>query len=128
MKTWHFYDRVYRRWVVFCIGPFEELLEELRGSEYKFVDELHDAKGYTIDLNHANSSQNCTMVWLKEYESSTLVHEICHLVMQCFSQVGVPVSQENNEAFAFYAEYWWVELNRARKRYPDGREPKDARK
>lgn len=128
MKQWYFYDKVYRRWVVFHIGPFEELQKEMEDSNYIERQELRDAKGMCIELTYENSEQYCCYLWLKEYESATLVHEITHLVMMQFDEVGVPISRENTETFAFYAEYWWTQIQRARKKWPNGNEPKDARK
>ena len=128
MKQWHFFDRVYRRWVVLHIGPLEEFKEEMNACEYTEMYELHDAKGMCIELNETNSKQKCCYIWLKEYESATLVHEITHLVMMQFDQVGVPISRDNTEAYAFYAEYWWTQIQRARKKWPNGSTPKDARK
>lgn len=127
LKQWHFFDKVYRRWVVLFIGPLEGLKEELERSEFKDMDEITLAKGYTITLTPENSIHNCMLVWLEKYEASTLVHELSHLVMACFEKVGVPISNENTEAFAFYQEYWWTEIQKARRKWPAGNKPKDAR-
>jgi hypothetical protein len=128
MKEWHFFDKVYRRWLVLQIGPLEKLKAELEASKYQHMDFIIDAKGYTLELNSENSDQNCMIVWLREYEAATLVHELAHLVMMYFDQVGVPVSRDNTEAFAFYQEYWWNEIQRARRKYPNGKSPKEAKR
>lgn len=129
MKEWHFFDKVYRRWVVLFIGNVDDLIEELKISDFKEdCDWIKGAKGACIELNAENSSQNSTIVWLKEYETSTLIHEIAHLVMMLFDQVGVPISRDNTESFSFYSEYWFTQIQRARRKYPNGNKPKDARK
>ncbi len=127
MKQWHFFDKVYRRWVVLIICSFSELEEELKDCEYTELAELEEAKGMCIDLNKDNSRQNCAMIWLAEWETATLVHEIAHLVMLCFGQCSIPISRKNGESFAFYSEYWWGQFNRARKRWPNGNSIKDAK-
>ena len=127
MKEWHFYDKVFRRWAVLHIGSLEEFKAEMKASKYTKVDELRDAKGMCVELTYENSDQYCCYLWLKEYESATLVHEITHLVMMQLDEVGVPISMDNTEVFAFYCEYWWTEINRVRRKYPNGRSPKDAR-
>lgn len=128
MKQWHFFDRVYRRWVVLMIGKYEDFQQEMKDCEYTEAQYLEPAKGMCVELTHENSKQNATVVWLAEWETASLVHEIAHLVMMCFDQCRIPISSENTESFAFYSEYWWTQFNRARKRYPNGNEPKDARK
>lgn len=123
MKTWHFYEPVFRRWVVFMIGSYKEFRQELEDCKYKEMEYIKDAKGMCIELNEEtnDSGQNCTMVWLKKFEEATLVHELSHLVMFCLDQVGVPISRNNTETYAFYIEYWHTTILRTRKRLPNGR-------
>lgn len=99
----------------------------MENSGYEGYTELRDAKGMCIELNYDNSKQYCSYVWLKEYESATLIHELTHLVMFQLDEVGVPISRDNTETFAFYTEYWWTQIQRARKKWPDGNKPKDAK-
>lgn len=129
MKEWHFFDKVYRRWVVLFIGSFEDFKKELEANGYKDMEDLQDCKGMCVDLLPENNTagQNATIVWLKEWELATLVHEITHLVMMLFDQVLVPISRDNTESFAFYAEYWFTEITKARRKYPNGRTPKEAK-
>jgi hypothetical protein len=130
MIQWHFYDKVYRRWLVLMLGSLTDLKEEMKTIKYKEIDDLHDAKGMCIELGGYNndSGQNCTIIWLKEWETATLVHEITHFVMMAFDQVGVPISRDNTESFAFYSEYWFNEIMRTRRRLPNGRTSTQARK
>jgi hypothetical protein len=131
MRQWNFYDRVYRRWVCLEIGSFEEFKTEIEslGASRDVMECIVVAKGLCIELNDGNNTtgQRCTIIWMPKYETATLVHEISHLVMMCFEQVGVPISRDNTEAFAFYAEFWFGEMQRARKKYPDGKPPKLAK-
>lgn len=130
MKEWHFYDKVYRRWVVLFVGPFEEVKRELEANGFDDMEWVKDAKGMTVDLLPENNTagQNATIVWLREWELATLIHEITHLVMMQFDQVGVPISRDNTEAFAFYAEYWFTEMTRARRKFPGGKSIKEAKR
>lgn len=130
MKEWHLYDKVFRRWVVYLIGPADEFIATLNANRFKEDTEwFSQAKGATVELNSDNNDngQNVTIVWLLEYESATLVHEISHLVMMLFDQCGVPISRDNSETFAFYSEYWFTQMQRVRKKYPNGNKPKDAK-
>lgn len=129
LKQWHFYDKVFRRWVVLFIGPFNEFKYEMELCKFHESTTLYDAKGMCIELNPENNdtNQNVTVMWLSEWEMATFVHELTHLVMMLFDQMGIPISMDNTETFAFYAEYWSTEIQRVRKRCPDGRPPKHAK-
>lgn len=130
MIQWHFYEKVYRRWVVVMVGTLDELKDELRAIEYKEVGELYAAKGMCIELGEYNNTtgQNATIIWLREWETASLVHEIVHLVMMLFDQVQIPISRDNTESFSFYTEYWFSEIQRVRRRLPNGRSAAQARR
>jgi hypothetical protein len=121
MKEWHFQEKVYKRWVVLLIGPWDELLSELRKVNYRYVDELELAAGMNIRLNPENSDENYTLIWMPKWTTAVLVHELSHLAMATFDRASVSISFENEEAFAFYLEYWFSEICRVYKRYPNGR-------
>ena len=130
MNEWHIFDKVYRRWLVLLIGSEDKFIDNLKVNGYTDDTEwFKDCKGACIELNSSNNTnnQNVTIIWLKEYETATLIHEIAHLVMMLFDQVGVPISRENTESFSFYSEYWFTQIQRLRRKYPKGNKPKDAR-
>lgn len=132
MKEWHFYDRVYRIWVTLCIGTIEELYLFLDNLGYKFTDEVKEEppmNGYhiRIKLGDCTTDSNMSVIWMAKYSADTLIHELTHVVTRTFSDKGVPISDENTEAMAFYMEYWYHEMTRIRKRFPDGRPPKLAK-
>jgi hypothetical protein len=129
MKQWHFYDKVYRRWVVLMIGSLEDLKTDLESYGYTDMEEIRHGKGMCIKLDETNNTadQRCFIVWMPEYETATLVHELSHLVIFVFDQLDIPLSLDNTEGYAFYLEYWWNEITRVRKRYPNGRPPKLAK-
>lgn len=132
MKEWHFYDKVLRAWLCLMIGTPEEFNAEMERIGYKEMGELFadSAKGMCFELrpdNHAGGAY-CTIIWMREWETATLIHELTHAAMVEFVRCRIPISQENNEIFAFYLEHWWVEINRVRKRYPNGRTPAQAKK
>lgn len=128
MTEWHFEEKVYRRWVVLMVCPWEELVEEMRKAKYIYVDEMIKAAGYNIRLSYDNSDHNYTVIWMPKFSSSVLAHELVHLIMATFDRAGVPIGLENEEAFAFYMEYWFTEMNRVYRRYPNGRTAAEAKK
>jgi hypothetical protein len=128
MREWNFQEKVYKRWVVLMIGPFDELLEALRKENYKYVDEVEDMRpaGINVRLSYDNSDRNYTIIWMPKFSSSVLVHELSHLVMATFNKTDIPITYDNEEAFAFYMEYWFGEINRVYKKYPKGRSAKEV--
>ena len=122
MKIWHFFDKVYCKWVVFCVGSLEELKKFLDEGGYKYVDELKLARGCVVKLDETNNDINnrSYVVWLQQYTHADLVHELAHLVFFIFDDLGVPLSLENTEAHAFYLEHWFTEIQKVKKKYPNG--------
>jgi len=127
MKEWHFEEKIYKRWVVLMICPWDELVEEMRKAKYIYVDDIQQAAGMNVRLTYDNSDHNCTVVWMPKFNTTVLVHELVHLVMATLDKTAVPVSYENEEAFAFYLEYWFGEMNRVYRKFPEGRDAKHAR-
>lgn len=136
MKEWHFFDKVYRVWVVLIIGDHEELIKFMEKIGYNDLDELEkrDSSGMSIVLCDDNNTMGnrAHIVWLKKYETACLVHELSHLVMAIFDDKGVPkgvpIRNENTETFAYYQEFWFNEIQRVRRRLPNGRKPSQVRK
>jgi hypothetical protein len=129
MVEWHFFDKVFRRWTVLMIGDFEKLKKDLEDFKFTNMEWIKPSKGMCIELCDENNSagQRCNIIWMPVYETATLVHEITHLVMHTFDEMGIPISRDNTETFAFYTEFWFNEIQRARRKYPNGRSPAIAR-
>lgn len=123
VKQWHFFDKVYRVWVVVCIGPEDEFKQFLEDSTYTEPFEYSDSSGYCIHLCAENTTNgnNAYVIWMRNFETACLVHELSHLCMMVFDSKGVPVRTENTEAYAYYIEFWLNEINRTRRRLPNGR-------
>jgi hypothetical protein len=128
MREWHFQERVYKRWVVLMIGTYEEFIAAMQKAKYKDVDELVRSGGYNIRLTYDNSDCTMTVVWLPQFSGATLAHELVHLTMNVFDNAGVPIHYENEEGFAYYLEYWFREISRVYKKYPNGRTAAEAKK
>lgn len=132
MIRWHFHDKMYRTWLLFCIGSREDFLKLLMECEYREIEELalDGAGGMCIELTKDNNDlgNNCFILWMPEWNTATLVHELAHLAMFIFRRVNIPLEMENTEPFAFLQEYWYTEITRTRRRKPHGQTPKEARK
>lgn len=132
MKQWHFFDKVYRPWVVLFIGSAEEFKHEMESVGYGDVGGIKPdgAAGMCIHLNPDNNSNGnrCTVIWMPEWSTTTFVHELAHLIVFEFDRCNMDVSIDSQEPFAFLFEYWFTEITRARKRLPDGRTPVQAKR
>ncbi|MCA9345847.1 hypothetical protein KC871_04520 [Candidatus Saccharibacteria bacterium] len=132
MKIWHFNERVYRRWVVLIEGSSEDFAKFLTDSGYKHTDELEPivANGMCIQLTPENtdSSYDCFVVWLREWNLPTLVHEITHLVIAAMEQVNTPIHEATTEQVAYYTEYWFTEFQRVRRKCKNGRTVGEAKR
>jgi len=121
VKQWHFYDKVYRRWIVIFIGSKFEFKKEMSEIKFNGLDEIDDtSQGIHIRLDETNndSGQRCHVIWLPRMELGTLVHELGHLVLSIFDTCGVNFDQET---FCFYQEFWFNEIRDVIKRNPRGR-------
>jgi hypothetical protein len=130
LKQWHYYDKVFRRWVVMFVGPFSEFQKEMELVGYDYYKDMIDSNGYCINFTPENNSAGnyATAIWLKKFDLDTLVHEIAHLVMYIFDDLLIPISIDNTETFAHYTEHWYRELRQIRKKYPNGNTPKQVKK
>lgn len=129
MIQWHFFDKVYRAWVVLCVGDADEFRGFLE--ECTYTGEFEDGNsGALIRLNGQNTTNgnNCYVLWLKKYETACLVHELTHLTMMVFDEKGVPIHNENTEGFAYYTEFWFNEILRVRLKLPGGRTALEAKR
>lgn len=125
LKGYHYFDKVYRQWVVIFIGPVDEFRKEMGSIGYP-EDYIIDSNGMCINLNPDNNSMgnDSLVLWMKKFDRDTLVHEIVHLVMYVFDDLGIPISLENTESFAHYTEHWYREIQQLIKQYPKGKSSK----
>lgn len=132
MKQWHFFDKVYRVWVVLLIGEPDDFYQFMEDSGYKDMEVLKQGStsGWCIHLNSDNNDMGnyCFIIWMRKFETACFVHELTHLTMMVFDDKGVPIRNENTEAFAYYTEFWFNEITRTKRRFPNGRDEKQLKK
>ena len=106
----HFFDEVYRVYLVFMVCPPEEVLRFCKDHDLKDPDSLNfdGSSGYTIVFNKdtCGDGSELTLPWMRERHLPCLVHELAHLTMMTFDQKDLPIRVENQEAFAYYIEHW----------------------
>lgn len=129
MKTWHFFDKVYRIWLVVVEGSSEDFREFLKDATYTepFEDGNAGALIYLCATNTTNGNR-CYVLWMNDWQTGCLIHELAHLTIMVFNEKDVLLSHDNCESFAYYIEYWYNEITRVHRRLPDGRSSKEAKK
>lgn len=123
MKRWDLYEPVYRVALSFCVGDKDGLIDLLKDAGYKDFEWLNEgASGHSIRLDPSNSTfgGNAQVIWMEKFETGMMVHEIVHLMTDTMDTKGVPIREENSEAMAYYVEYWFNKITRARRKHPDG--------
>lgn len=130
MKEWHFFDKVYRTYVIVVNGTGEQFAKFLK-DDCSYTDRVDDlnlehSTGYLIDMNSENNDagNTCLIMWLPKQKLPTLVHELAHLCDFVFSDKGIPMRRENTEAYAYYLEHWFIEITELWKTHPNGRNSK----
>ena len=49
--------------------------------------------------------------YIKDY--GTIIHEVFHTTRECFEEIGMGITEETQEAFAYYQEYIFKEVLKA---------------
>lgn len=110
----HFFDEVYRVYLVVMISPPKIIKKFLEDIELHDIETLllDTSSGYTIVVNSdtCKGESNLTVIWMHEWNLPCLVHELTHLTMLTFDEKGVPIRVENQETFAYYIEQWFKRI------------------
>lgn len=100
--------------VLVCLGnPKKEILKWINRTKYKLSEGEVEAititgMGRTIILRGGQ-----TILWLKNYPkagSGTLAHEIFHAVEMVTDRMGIKLSQDSDETFAYMVQYLTNEI------------------
>lgn len=102
---------IYNRSLMVHFGKKEELLEKLEiyGLEKEELDTILDGindltMGRTVLL-----SNNALLMWMPHVpmieDYGTLAHEVFHCVDFLMTDIGVPLTKESNEAYAYLIGY-----------------------
>jgi len=87
----------------FLVKKFNVIYEDKTPEIGCVVEELHPRTGvaqfvmYTINRNYKNNST----------KDEILVHETFHLVKKIMDWIGVSLSDDSEETWAHYQEYWF---------------------
>jgi len=117
IKELFVFDEVYRVAlnVVICSDTTEwdRWLDDIKFDKSERLDHTKvDGIYYRLLPEHCNGS-NGNLIMIKTKNFPVLIHEISHLIFQVFDEKGVPLRLENDEAFAYYLEFWFNKIRKA---------------
>ena len=121
MKEISINDPVYKTCLRVWVCPKEDLNKFLSEWGLEDVEETQDSTaGRLIRIANGDSktdpNANMTLIWLKKWDISTLIHELSHHVIRTFHEKDIPINWDNTEAFAYYLEYWYKAVIDGKKR------------
>ena len=112
------FDEVYRVAlnVVICQDRkmWDKWLDDIGFTADRIDHERVNGCYYRILPDNNSAGANSNVIFLRTKNLSDLLHECTHLVFNQFAEKGVPIRVENDEAFAYYLEYWF---NKVRKEW-----------
>lgn len=107
-------DQVYRRDLLFVIGPFSAVRKTLKRFKITDPDLPEDVLGLVKIFEEKDSYRirgKVLFMWIKNHKDFyTLMHEVTHLCIKIFDLSNMSVEDTTSEAFAFYHEYWFKKL------------------
>ena len=103
-------DQVFNRTFEIFVGDREfsgELIRRKYGVSHEIINECMpiSTQGDSFSLATANGSDTIFFIWLSKYNIEYLVHEAFHTVYMALDLVGMKLSDETNETFAYYLGY-----------------------
>lgn len=81
----------------------------------EFIKELKFTKSINDDVNGVMISMHgTTCLYIEEPSKNldTVIHEIVHLAIWNFKTIGLPITHNNSEAFAYYVQYLYNLINK----------------
>lgn len=96
-------DDIFLQSIMICKGNVEEI-EKWIGDTYDIgIEGTSASDGFHLSLDHDGGDIH--FIVIEKDALNTFTHELIHCVMDIFERVGIPISKENDEVFAYYYEY-----------------------
>jgi hypothetical protein len=110
MKAKRLYDPVFRATVDFLFDcTADEVNEWYKKHKIGDKTEKQDKNGFSMEIENSWHGQTITEFLIVVYNVDdfyTLSHELIHLVRNVFAQRKLNFDSDNDEAIAYYHEYW----------------------
>lgn len=117
VKEIHLFDKVYRNALTLFLADdpaeVDKFLDDIGFKGDRIIHKNHQAAYYRIRLDENEAGNDGSMLWMKVKDIPCLVHELSHFIFQEFTEKAVPLTLENDEAFAYYLEFWTNEVMEA---------------
>jgi len=90
----------------FCIGNKNDLFKFMKKKKFDIPDRL---KEVYVDGVCLEASNGCRILYINEENLSVLVHELMHLTQDRLMLLGISMTEETKEVYAYYYEYIFEE-------------------
>lgn len=105
------YCDIYNAHVLFYTECTQEEFIDHINKKYNILieDDYSDCLGITMQAN--TEERTYYIIWVRNLnDTQTLVHEVLHLTYKILDDRGVVLSNDNNEAVAYYLSFWFKKL------------------
>lgn len=108
--THNLHDNIYRTSLCILICPdtteWDKWLDNIKYSGERIQHKHSDGAYYRILAEDNGDGLNTNIIFLCRKNFSILSHELIHFIFRTFTEKGIPLRVENDEAFAYYLEFW----------------------
>lgn len=103
------HDDIYGVDLLFASGCSIEIAQQKARRRLHIMEEL------AVEITDAGAFFQCTtrekhtayVIWCRKSRNiQVIAHEAAHLVFAVFKDRGIPTTQQNQETFAYYLDYW----------------------
>lgn len=111
MKTWRVPDPVYGRHITLIRGTFRQLQSWIKRSHPDCIDVIENEPKATVLLLRGPLA-----IWFSDKRRSRredrqiVVHEVVHLATHILLTAGIGLSNQTDEAYAYYQGYLYNEI------------------
>ena len=117
----HYYCDLYKANVVL----YAYCTTQEANDHYQQSFEKTDVSLFDLDQEHggyvtpvySSKGERFFVVWLQDDYLETLVHESFHVVARIFEEVGIGLTEDNHEPWAYYLEYWVAKFRETLKEF-----------
>jgi len=107
MRIFKIKDRMYQKNIRLIVGCSQKTLFDLLKKHYDVVLDSDSANGTYFKIER--DSKEVHIIWVESFEwyiweQSMLLHEIYHLVNAVMREIGMKLSEDSEEAYAYYLQ------------------------
>lgn len=108
MRTIKIHDNVYRVTLYFIVGSERDKCKAWLVKNFGDVSDLNFNEPVGAKTMWHEDNHKKVAIWLSDSKNlGYLVHELTHIVHRILSYRGLKLTDETEEAYAYYTEFWF---------------------